>query len=127
MAIPAHCLRDFIARVGGENRLAVVTSGGTCVPLDRCGVRFMDNFSTGRRGSCIAEELLRQNYHVVFVYREGTCRPFLRDAVGWGDHLALVDGMELSDDGSIRFVPPESKQESVRNAIANYRKVTLKE
>ena len=31
--------------------LAVVTSGGTTVPLEQRTVRFIDNFSTGTRGA----------------------------------------------------------------------------
>ena len=40
---------------GGRPRLAVVTSGGTTVPLERATVRFVDNFSTGARGARLAE------------------------------------------------------------------------
>ena len=35
--------------------VAVVTSGGTAVPLERNTVRFIDNFSTGSRGAASAE------------------------------------------------------------------------
>lgn len=39
----------------GARPLAVVTSGGTTVPLERATVRFVDNFSTGARGARLAE------------------------------------------------------------------------
>lgn len=39
--------------------LAVVTSGGTTVPLERNCVRFIDNFSKGTRGALSAEQLLQ--------------------------------------------------------------------
>eukprot|EP00918_Siedleckia_nematoides_P043367 GHVU01094771.1.p2 GENE.GHVU01094771.1~~GHVU01094771.1.p2 ORF type:complete len:103 (+),score=18.03 GHVU01094771.1:360-668(+) len=35
--------------------IALVTSGGTAVPLERRPVRFLDNFSTGRRGAACTE------------------------------------------------------------------------
>jgi phosphopantothenate---cysteine ligase (ATP) len=36
-------------------KIAVVTSGGTAVPLERNTVRFIDNFSTGTRGAKCTE------------------------------------------------------------------------
>lgn len=44
---------------GCGSRIAVVTSGGTTVPLERNCVRFVDNFSSGRRGAISTEELLK--------------------------------------------------------------------
>lgn len=35
--------------------VAVVTSGGTTVPLEQNTVRFLDNFSTGSRGAASTE------------------------------------------------------------------------
>lgn len=75
--------------------LAVVSSGGTTVPLERSNVRFIDNFSTGTRGALCAEKLLRigshplddrKPYAVIFVSREGSAQPFLRRATP--DNLA---------------------------------------
>ncbi|GFE53245.1 phosphopantothenate cysteine ligase, putative [Babesia ovis] len=104
-----------------SGKLAVVTSGGTCVPLDRCGVRLMDNFSTGKRGSRVAEELLRRGYHVVFIYRKGSHMPFLRDITDCGDDLGLADAMEVAEDGTIKFVPPKNRLDDIRRAIEEYR------
>lgn len=63
-------------------RVAVITSGGTTVPLERSTVRFIDNFSTGTRGALCAEQFLQPAtlYAVVFVTRAGTAQPFLRRA-----------------------------------------------
>lgn len=38
--------------------IAVVTSGGTAVPLEKRCVRFIDNFSGGTRGALSTEEFL---------------------------------------------------------------------
>ena len=43
----------------GGRPVAVVTSGGTTVPLERNCVRFIDNFSRGQRGALSAEQLLQ--------------------------------------------------------------------
>lgn len=61
-------------------RVAVLTSGGTAVPLERSVVRYLDNFSTGTRGSACAEELLAlpNDYAVVFLTRRSSKHPFTR-------------------------------------------------
>ena len=59
--------------------MALITSGGTTVPLELKTVRFIDNFSTGTRGARCCEELLRQGYAVIFVHRKGSAFPFAID------------------------------------------------
>ncbi|CAE7876988.1 PPCS2 [Symbiodinium sp. KB8] len=74
-------------------RVAVVTSGGTTVPLERNTVRFIDNFSTGTRGSLVAEQLLAAGYAVLYVHRQGAVRPFmhkLNKALGDVSRIALT-------------------------------------
>jgi len=39
-------------------------------------VRFIDNFSTGSRGSKSVECFLEQEYAVVFMHRKGSIEPF---------------------------------------------------
>jgi hypothetical protein len=77
--------------------LAVVTSGGTTVPLERQCVRFIDNFSAGTRGALSVEQLLQvcfpsapsprrahlthptplqHGYAVIFLTRKGSIQPF---------------------------------------------------
>lgn len=72
-----------------SRRAAVITSGGTAVPLERNAVRFLDNFSTGSRGSSCAEELLssRGDYAVIFLARDSSKMPYahaLADAAAGG-------------------------------------------
>lgn len=53
-------LQTFCAPLHGtDSCIAVVTSGGTTVPLEKHCVRFIDNFSSGRRGALSTEELLK--------------------------------------------------------------------
>ena len=58
--------------------IALVTSGGTTVPLESRTVRFIDNFSSGSRGSASAEYFLRSGYAVLYLYRHNSLRPFDR-------------------------------------------------
>jgi phosphopantothenate-cysteine ligase len=72
-------IRNFLERQRRFQRnLAVVSSGGTTVPLEKHTVRFLDNFSTGRRGAASAEYFLESEYAVVFLYRAGSLRPLQR-------------------------------------------------
>lgn len=48
-----HAWLDHHRAVG--KCVAVVTCGGTTVPLEHNTVRFLDNFSTGSRGAASAE------------------------------------------------------------------------
>lgn len=59
-------------------KMALVTSGGTIVPLEQQMVRYIDNFSVGSRGAASAEYFLTEGYAVVFLYRESSLTPFLR-------------------------------------------------
>ena len=61
-------------------RVAVVTSGGTTVPLEHRTVRFIDNFSTGTRGALCCENLIGKDYAVIFIHRRGSAFPFVADA-----------------------------------------------
>mmetsp|Transcript_23014 Transcript_23014/g.57673 ORF Transcript_23014/g.57673 Transcript_23014/m.57673 type:complete len:341 (-) Transcript_23014:57-1079(-) len=58
--------------------VALVTSGGTMVPLERNTVRFLDNFSGGNRGSASAEYFLAAGYAVIFLHRKNSLQPFTR-------------------------------------------------
>jgi len=88
-------VRAFAEAAAHEGRKVVlVTSGGTTVPLEMQTVRFIDNFSTGTRGSLCTQEFLEAGYSVVFLYREGSNFPFLAD-LGTSlrqDPLSLLSG-----------------------------------
>ena len=70
-------LEAYLNKLPKDCPIAIVTSGGTMVPLEKHTVRFIDNFSTGARGTALAERLLEQNYAVIFLHRQGSRRPFL--------------------------------------------------
>ncbi|NXX81320.1 PPCS ligase, partial [Urocolius indicus] len=59
-------------------RVALVTSGGTQVPLEARAVRFLENFSSGRRGAASAERLVAAGYAVCFLHRARSVFPWAR-------------------------------------------------
>lgn len=73
----AEVMARFAARLGAQGRRVVlVTSGGTKVPLEARAVRFLDNFSSGRRGATSAEVFLAAGYGVLFLHRARSAFPF---------------------------------------------------
>uniref|UniRef100_A0A670KA52 DNA/pantothenate metabolism flavoprotein C-terminal domain-containing protein n=1 Tax=Podarcis muralis TaxID=64176 RepID=A0A670KA52_PODMU len=77
-------------------RVALVTSGGTQVPLEARAVRFLENFSSGRRGAASAERLVRAGYGVCFLYRTRSAFPWARALPLSGP--ALLDVLRVHDD-----------------------------
>lgn len=71
--------RDFINyHAANKRRVALVTSGGTTVPLENQTVRFIDNFSAGTRGATSAEYFLESDYAVIFLHRQFSLLPYSR-------------------------------------------------
>ncbi|KAK7537314.1 phosphopantothenate-cysteine ligase [Phyllosticta citribraziliensis] len=71
--------RAFVERHAAEGRrVALVTSGGTTVPLEEQTVRFIDNFSAGTRGATSAEYFLSQGYAVIYLHRQFSLLPYSR-------------------------------------------------
>uniref|UniRef100_M1BF17 Cornichon n=1 Tax=Solanum tuberosum TaxID=4113 RepID=M1BF17_SOLTU len=59
-------LKEFVDRNsssgnGKANRVVCVTSGGTTVPLEKRCVRYIDNFSSGHRGSASTEYIMKNH------------------------------------------------------------------
>ena len=78
---------DLLFKSNSEQRLVLVTSGGTSVRLEKNTVRSIENFSTGKRGALCTEEFLYNDYNVIFLYRENSLKPFL-------NHFQLKDFFE---------------------------------
>jgi phosphopantothenate-cysteine ligase len=68
--------------------IAIVSSGGTTVPLEKNTVRFIDNFSTGSRGAASVEYFLKLGYAVIYLNRPGSVAPFAR-------HLQVSDSYNI--------------------------------
>ena len=81
-------LIDFISErhAAGNKKFLFVTSGGTTVPLEKNTVRFIDNFSTGKRGSSVVEAAFQHNdivesasekISIIFLQRDTSLQPFM--------------------------------------------------
>ncbi|XP_039750538.1 phosphopantothenate--cysteine ligase [Pararge aegeria] len=77
------------------NKIVLVTSGGTTVPLEHNTVRFVDNFSAGTRGAASAEYFLEHGYAVIFMHRQKSLEPFTRNFNG----QKLFDMLDLQHRG----------------------------
>jgi len=82
-------------------KIALVTSGGTSIPLEKNYVRSLENFSTGNRGAASTEWFLRSGYTVIFLTRKGSVGPFGRQVARlssqWMD-LEFMNYLEESPD-----------------------------
>jgi len=85
-----------------NEKIVLVTSGGTVVPIEQNTVRFVDNFSVGTRGSASAEYFLDAGYVVIFLYRSNSLVPFVRHF-----NNSLLDKLEIVDDKSIQVKQSE--------------------
>lgn len=82
----------------GREKIVLVTSGGTTVPLENNTVRFIDNFSAGTRGASSAEQFLFNGYSVIFLHREFSLTPFNRPFIH-NTETCFLDYFD--EDGSI--------------------------
>ncbi|XP_060523718.1 phosphopantothenate--cysteine ligase [Cylas formicarius] len=89
-------LQEFCERHNKRNeKIVLVTSGGTTVPLEHNTVRFVDNFSAGTRGAASAEYFLEHAYVVIFMHRLKSLEPFTRHFNG----QKFMDMLELYERG----------------------------
>ncbi|KAF7270333.1 hypothetical protein GWI33_016695 [Rhynchophorus ferrugineus] len=89
-------LQEFCERHNRNNeRIVLITSGGTTVPLEHNTVRFVDNFSAGTRGAASAEYFLDHGYVVIFMHRLKSLEPFTRHFNG----QKFMDMLELHERG----------------------------
>lgn len=102
-AVPAQVdelkarMYEFVERhsVAGR-RVVLITSGGTKVPLESKTVRFLDNFSSGRRGASSAEYFLDAGYAVIFLHRHRSLYPYTRQYAG----VNLLDALTTQSVGN---------------------------
>ncbi|KAL9055881.1 MAG: hypothetical protein Q9162_003307 [Coniocarpon cinnabarinum] len=118
--------RDFIERhASSSRRVALVTSGGTTVPLENQTVRFIDNFSAGTRGATSAEYLLDAGYGVIFLHRQHSLLPFSRHFshstncfLDFMDFACSTDGVSASDNS---VVIRDEYQSQMREVLQRYK------
>ncbi|KAM0718258.1 hypothetical protein Q7P37_006590 [Cladosporium fusiforme] len=115
----ASLARDFINYHATNNRrVALVTSGGTTVPLENQTVRFIDNFSAGTRGATSAEYFLENGYAVIFLHRQFSLLPYSRHY----SHSTncFLDFMTANSSGEV--VVDDSYQSQMSAVLQRYEK-----
>lgn len=107
---------DYHISTNPDIRIALVTSGGTTVPLENQTVRFIDNFSAGTRGATSAEYLLREGYAVIFFHRQYSLLPYSRHY----SHSTncFLDFMDDSADGHV--VVRQEYQQKMKRVLDEY-------
>eukprot|EP00474_Spongospora_subterranea_P009749 CRZ10207.1 hypothetical protein [Spongospora subterranea] len=112
-------LSMFIADYASQGyRLALVTSGGTRVPIERNTVRFIDNVSTGYRGASLAQFFAESGqYAVIFLSRTGSCQPWTCQ-LPFLDQCNLLDKLSESQQSSLSLL--ESERPIFQKTIQNY-------
>lgn len=109
---------DYHNATSPSRRIALVTSGGTTVPLENQTVRFIDNFSAGTRGATSAEYFLREDYAVIFLHRQFSLLPYSRHY----SHSTncFLDFMDASADGHV--VVREEYQKKMKRVLEEYQR-----
>ncbi|UKK02115.2 phosphopantothenate--cysteine ligase (ATP) [Theileria orientalis] len=108
---------------GNEDyRVIVITSGGTSVNLDRYGIRYIDNFSSGRRGSEIAEFFLSKGYLVLFLSRKTAHLPFIRFTNDRDNPYRLLESLRVENNSSITVEGGSEFKELILKSIEGYNK-----
>lgn len=117
----ARKLNTFCQRNAIESRrIALVTSGGTTVPLESRTVRFIDNFSSGNRGSASAEYFLKKGYGVIFLYRRQSLRPFCRRFANQ-DFLSILQVEEEKSENCNIIKVKDDQVPRIRDVLEAYR------
>ena len=124
-AVPSHVddvkeLMSAFAELHGSagRKVVLITSGGTKVPLESRTVRFLDNFSSGRRGSSSAEYFLDSGYAVIFLYRHRSLYPYTRLYSG----INLLDTLQQGS-GSDQVVVNQEKLPKIDKVLKRYQQV----
>lgn len=123
---PSNRIQDYMKEVGkflemhdNHTKIVCVTSGGTIVPLEENMVRFIDNFSTGSRGSVCAEEFVRRGYAVLFLHREGSKLPFERS---FHENAGNVfDFAREGENGSLNILLPQDRLDYCKSMLFEYK------
>lgn len=105
-------------------RVVLITSGGTKVPLESRTVRFLDNFSSGRRGASSAEYFLDSGYAVIFLHRHRSLYPYTRtfSSVNMLDVLQFT-GEDASSGDCCQVVVNQQLLPNIAKVLKRYREV----
>ena len=111
--------KEFVQLHSKEGRrVALVTSGGTTVPLENQTVRFIDNFSAGTRGATSAEYFIQNGYAVIFLHRRFSLLPYSRHY----SHSTnpFLDHMSLDSLGKV--IVKDDYQSKMQSVLKKYQR-----
>lgn len=105
-------------------RVVLITSGGTKVPLESRTVRFLDNFSSGRRGASSAEYFIDSGYAVIFLHRHRSLYPYTR----MFSTINMLDALQFRGDGESgkagEVVVNQQVLPNIAKVLTRYQEVT---
>lgn len=130
-AVPAHVeeVKEKMAAFARNHaatgrRVVLITSGGTKVPLESRTVRFLDNFSSGRRGASSAEYFIDSGYAVIFLHRHRSLYPYTRMFSNVNMLEALkFSGGEGASDSSGDVVVDQQVLPNIAKALKQYQEM----
>lgn len=131
-AVPSHveevkekmaAFARFHAEAG--RRVVLITSGGTKVPLESRTVRFLDNFSSGRRGASSAEYFIDSGYAVIFLHRHRSLYPYTRMfvTINMLDALQFMGGGEGAAGNTAEVVVNQQVLPNIAKVLKRYQEV----
>lgn len=100
-----------------NEKVILITSGGTKVFIEKTKIRNIQNFSTGRRGALMCEYFLKQNKKVIFLHSENSMLPFEHNL----KNLLTLDNIEVQENKFL-FNLKEDKNKILLESIKNYKK-----
>ncbi|XP_034725002.1 phosphopantothenate--cysteine ligase [Etheostoma cragini] len=130
-AVPSHVeeVKEKMATFARHHdaagrRVVLITSGGTKVPLESRTVRFLDNFSSGRRGASSAEYFIDSGYAVIFLHRHRSLYPYTRmfSTINMLDALKFRGG-EGASSNSGEVVVNQQVLPNIAKALKRYQEV----
>lgn len=120
-AVPSHVeeVKESMAAFAGHHaasgrRVVLITSGGTKVPLESRTVRFLDNFSSGRRGASSAEYFIESGYAVIFLHRHRSLYPYTHMFAT----INMLDALKFTNEGASSNSPEVVVNQQVLPNIA---------
>lgn len=111
-------VREFINFHAGKRPIALVTSGGTTVPLENNTVRFIDNFSAGTRGATSTEYFVSQGYAVIFLHRQFSVLPYSRHYSHTRN--CFLDYLDEAEDGTV--IISKEYQKDMKTVLRDYKR-----
>jgi len=92
------------------------------VPLEQNTVRYLDNFSGGKRGASSAEYFLERGYRVIFLYRKHSLQPFSRHFMIHQED-AFLNFLRVDEEGKVVASLSSDISGRVTHLLETYRKV----